>query len=30
MSNYVADFIEDDCVDGCGICAWNMEGSNDN
>jgi hypothetical protein len=29
MSNYVADFIEEDCVDGCAICAWNMEGNNE-
>jgi hypothetical protein len=24
-SNYTADFIEDDIVDGCECCAWNME-----
>jgi len=29
MSNYVADLIEEDCVDGCDICAWNMEGEAD-
>jgi hypothetical protein len=29
MSNYVADLIEEDCVDGCDICTWNMEESND-
>jgi hypothetical protein len=26
MSNYVADFIDEDCVDNCEVCNYNQEG----
>ena len=28
MSNYVADFIDEDCVDNCEVCNYNREGEN--
>jgi hypothetical protein len=28
MSNYVADFIDEDCVDNCEVCNYNQEGEN--
>ena len=26
MNNYVADFIDEDCVDDCEVCKYNNEG----